>query len=69
MPLTPAKPGPFLRLDTRVRLIKRRLEGSADRSQYKDPDEVAAATLHALFAEQPKLRYMVVPNKEEARWT
>jgi NAD(P)-dependent dehydrogenase (short-subunit alcohol dehydrogenase family) len=44
-------------------------EGSADRSQFKDPDEVAAAALHALFADQPKPRYMVVPDKEEAGWT
>ena len=48
---------------------KRRLEGLADRSQYKDPDEVADATMHALFDEHPKHRYMVVPNREEARWT
>jgi hypothetical protein len=48
---------------------KRRMEGSADRSQYKDPDEVAEAALHALFDENPKLRYMVVPNREEAGWT
>jgi NAD(P)-dependent dehydrogenase (short-subunit alcohol dehydrogenase family) len=48
---------------------KRRMEGSADRSQYKDPDEVADAAMHALFDEQPKLRYMVVPNREEAGWT
>jgi len=48
---------------------RRRLEGSADRSQYKDPDEVADAAMHALFDEHPKLRYMVVPNREEAGWT
>lgn len=48
---------------------QRRLEGSADRSQHKDPDEVADATMHALFDENPKLRYMVVPNREEAVWT
>lgn len=46
-----------------------RLEGSADRSQYKDPDEVADAAMHALFDENPKLRYMVVPNRDEATWT
>jgi NAD(P)-dependent dehydrogenase (short-subunit alcohol dehydrogenase family) len=46
-----------------------RREGSADRSQYKNPDEVAAAAVHALFAEQPKRRYMVVPNQDEAGWT
>ena len=45
------------------------LEGSADRSQYKDPDEVANAAVHALFSDQPKRRYMVVPSKEEAGWT
>jgi len=48
---------------------RRALERPTDRSQYKEPDEVAAAALHALFAEQPKRRYMVVPNKEEAGWT
>jgi len=48
---------------------KRRLEGSADRSQYKDPGEVADAAMHALFDEHPKHRYMVVPNREEAGWT
>jgi len=40
-----------------------------DRSQYKDPDEVAEAALHALFDATPKRRYMVVPNQEEASWT
>jgi len=40
-----------------------------DRSQYKDPDEVAAAVMHALFDSDPKPRYMVVPNQEEAGWT
>ena len=48
---------------------KKRLEGSADRSQHKDPDEVADAAVHALFADQPKRRYMVVPNRKEAAWT
>jgi hypothetical protein len=52
-----------------VEEYKARLEGSADRSQYKDPDEVADAALHALFAENPKARYMVVPNRDEATWT
>jgi len=40
-----------------------------DRSQYKKPDDVAQAALHALFADQPLRRYMVVPNEGEARWT
>jgi NAD(P)-dependent dehydrogenase (short-subunit alcohol dehydrogenase family) len=40
-----------------------------DRSQYKQPDEVSAAALHAMFDEQPLRRYMVVPNAEEAGWT
>jgi len=52
-----------------VEEYKGRLEGSADRSQYKDPDEVADAALHALFDENPKARYMVVPNRDEATWT
>lgn len=48
---------------------KRRTEGPVDRAQYKDPDEVADAAVHALFDEDPKLRYMVVPNREEASFT
>ena len=48
---------------------RRRAEGTGDRSRYKNPDEVAAAALHALFDDNPKRRYMVVPNLEEAGWT
>ena len=45
------------------------LTGAGDRSQYKEPDEVAEAVLHALFDENPKRRYMVVPNEREAEIT
>jgi NAD(P)-dependent dehydrogenase (short-subunit alcohol dehydrogenase family) len=41
----------------------------SDRSQFKEPDEVAAAFLHALSDENPKRRYMVVPNRREAEMT
>jgi len=40
-----------------------------DRGQYKEPDEVAEAAMHALFDPAPKNRYLVVPNQEEAGWT
>ena len=40
-----------------------------DRSQYKDPGEVADAAVHALFDDNPFRRYMVVPREEEAGWT
>jgi len=47
-----------------------RLLGSPmDRSQYKEPDEVAAAFLHALTDAEPKSHYMVVPNQREAEMT
>ena len=42
---------------------------SADRTNYKEPDEVAAAVQQALSEPQPKRRYMVVPNAEEAERT
>ena len=45
------------------------MAGSADRSQYKDPTEVAEAFLHAMTAEQPKRRYLVVPDAREAGFT
>ena len=38
----------------------------ADRSNYKEPDEVAVAVEKALFEPNPKRRYMVVPNQQEA---
>jgi NAD(P)-dependent dehydrogenase (short-subunit alcohol dehydrogenase family) len=37
--------------------------------KLKEPDEVAAAVLHAMSNGKPKRRYMVTPNEEEARWT
>lgn len=43
--------------------------GESDRSQYKEPDEVAAAVMHALFDAEPNIRYMVVPEEREAGWT
>lgn len=39
-----------------------------DRSNYQPPDAVAEAALHALFADEPLRRYMVVPVEGEARW-
>jgi len=45
------------------------LNRPSDRSQYKEPDEVADAAMHALFGDSPKLRYMVVPNRDEAALT
>ncbi|NVK22809.1 MAG: SDR family oxidoreductase [Kangiellaceae bacterium] len=38
-----------------------------DRSNHKDPIEVAQAVMDAIESEKPKLRYMVVPNEAEAR--
>lgn len=49
---------------------KQALRGMIDRNNdLKEPDEVAAAVLHALFADSPKLRYMVVPDAVEANVT
>jgi NAD(P)-dependent dehydrogenase (short-subunit alcohol dehydrogenase family) len=41
----------------------------ADRSRYKEPDEVAAAVALALVEPNPKRRYLVVPNEAEAERT
>lgn len=43
--------------------------GPEDRSQYKEPDEVAEAALHFMTSDSPKRRYLVVPNENEARIT
>lgn len=40
-----------------------------DRSKYKEPDEVSAAIMMALFEEKPKRRYMVTPDQNEAEFT
>ena len=45
------------------------IEYLSDRSMYKDPDEVTAEVMRALFDESPKANYLVVPNEEEADWT
>ena len=42
---------------------------TADRSIYKEPDEVADAVEKALSEPNPKRRYMVVPNQHEAEIT
>ena len=41
----------------------------ASRSQYPEPDDVAAAALHAMFDPNPKEHYLVVPVRSEAEWT
>jgi len=43
--------------------------GFGDRSRYKEPDEVAAVVLQALFEPNPKRRYMITPNQREAEVT
>jgi NAD(P)-dependent dehydrogenase (short-subunit alcohol dehydrogenase family) len=51
--------------------LRRTGEGAegADRSGYKEPDEVAAAVERALFEAHPQRRYMVVPNAQQAELT
>jgi len=49
---------------------KQQLERMRERNaKLKEPDEVAEAVVHALFAEKPKARYMVAPDLEEATLT
>ena len=43
--------------------------GPLDRSQFKEPDDVALAALDFLTSDSPKRRYMVVPNQREAEVT
>jgi len=45
------------------------LKRASDAPKDKEPDEVSAAFLHALFDPQPKRRYMVVPNENQAEIT
>ena len=49
---------------------QQQLERMRERNaKLKEPDEVAEAVVHALFAEKPKPRYMVAPDQEEATLT
>lgn len=49
--------------------VERIVEYGSDRSKFKEPDEVADAVVHALFSDNPKRRYLVVPNAGEAERT
>lgn len=49
--------------------MERLLSGPTDRGQFKEPDEVAQAFLHALRDPEPRRRYLVVPNPGEAELT
>ncbi|MFG0257409.1 MAG: SDR family oxidoreductase [Phycisphaerales bacterium JB043] len=49
--------------------MSRMADGDGDRSQYKEPYEVAEAFFDAMTSPDPKRRYMVVPNANEARIT
>ena len=50
--------------------MKTAYEATAARElSYKEPDEVSAAFMHALFDDNPLRRYMVVPNIEEQEMT
>ena len=50
--------------------MQKAYEATAERElSYKEPDEVTEAFMHALFNDEPLLRYMVVPRVEEQEWT
>jgi NAD(P)-dependent dehydrogenase (short-subunit alcohol dehydrogenase family) len=42
---------------------------SAFEKDSGDPAEVAEVVIKSLFDDNPKLRYLVVPNQEQAHWT
>ena len=49
--------------------MKRFMEGAAIGANDPEPDEVAEAALHALSDPNPRLRYLVVPNQQQAGLT
>jgi hypothetical protein len=49
--------------------MKRFMEGAAIGANDPEPDEVAQAALHALSDPNPRLRYLVVPNQQQAGLT
>jgi len=59
-------------MDFEGSLYQEEMQGMMDRvgtTEQKDPREVAEAVYHALFDEDPKVRYMVVPNLRQAEIT
>jgi NAD(P)-dependent dehydrogenase (short-subunit alcohol dehydrogenase family) len=49
--------------------MERMMSASGDRSSLKDPIEVAEAFYEFLTSEEPRLRYLVVPDVNQARFT
>jgi NAD(P)-dependent dehydrogenase (short-subunit alcohol dehydrogenase family) len=50
--------------------MKVQMKSAAEREvTLKEPDEVSDAALHALFADAPRRRYMVVPDQAQAEVT
>ena len=50
--------------------MQKNYEATVERElSYKEPDEVSEAFMHALFDDEPLLRYMVVPNEDQQRLT
>ena len=50
--------------------IKERMKQAAEREiALNEPDAVSDAAMHALFAETPRRRYLVVPNQNQAEST
>ena len=50
--------------------MKQAYKAAAERElSYKEPDEVSAAFMHALFDDDPLRRYVVVPNEREQEIT
>ncbi len=45
------------------------MASNLSREQYKDPDAVAEAFFHAMSSTDPQRRYLVVPNRNEAKMT
>lgn len=56
--------------DSPYREIYDRIEGwAASDEPDGDPREVAKAAMLAMFEDDPKRRYLVVPNQQQAAWT
>ncbi|MDT8321832.1 MAG: SDR family oxidoreductase [Xanthomonadales bacterium] len=56
--------------DSPYKEIYNRIEGwAASDEPDGDPREVAKAAMLAMFEDNPKRRYLVVPNQEQAAWT
>jgi len=61
--------GPVRKDSPYAKEMQQFIQSRVERRGQREPDDVAEAALHAMFDPDPKRRYMVVPNLQQATLT